>query len=369
MIPIYIPYISNYKTSAIKAINDEWISNHGINVELANTKLKEFLNMKYSILMNNGTSATQCLIYALKYKYPNLNKIYIPNNVFISPINCVVNLYNENIIEVMKIDKNTLNIDVSEEYINSLDKNAAVLIVHNLGNIINVPKLKRLRPDLIFVEDNCEGIFGKYENYYSGTTSLCSALSFYGNKTITTGEGGAFLTNDIDLYKYILKLYSHGMTNIKYIHDVPGNNYRMTNVAAGFLYDQLNDINHILEKKKQIFTNYKKLIQSNNNNKFNNKIINIKNEENTNCSKWMFCMIIKDLNYSHFEKFMNNKNISIRPLFYDLRKHKHLTNLKYKYDEIKIFNNGFMLPSYPQLTYEQQNFIINTISNYIDINL
>ena len=65
------------------------------------------------------------------------------------------------------------------------------------------------------MEDNCEGNLGKYENIYSGTSesTLCSAVSFYANKILTTGEGGAFLTNDKNVYEYIKSIYSHGMTN------------------------------------------------------------------------------------------------------------------------------------------------------------
>ena len=77
--------------------------------------------------------------------------------------------YPKEIIEVMRIIPATMNIDTSEEYIKQLDENSAILIVHNLGNIVNVPKMKRMRPDIIFIEDNCEGLFGKYENIYSGT--------------------------------------------------------------------------------------------------------------------------------------------------------------------------------------------------------
>lgn len=366
MIPIYKPYLSKYKDTAIKAINDEWISNHGIYVELASEKLKNILGINHCILMNNGTSATHCILLALKYKYPNINKIYVPNNVFIAPINCAINVFKADEIEVMKVDPNTLNIDVSEGYINTLEQGSAVLIVHNLGNIINVPRLKCMRPDIVFIEDNCEGIFGKYDGKYSGSASLCSALSFYGNKTITTGEGGAFLTNDTDIYKYILKLYSHGMTNNKYIHDIIGYNYRITNVGAGFLYDQLLDIENILILKKNIFDNYNKLIKSHFD-VFDGLLQDICNEENTECSRWMYCMILNGINYTDLEQYLLEHGISIRPLFYDIRKHKHLQNLLINYEEEKIFTQGFMLPSYPELTFEQQEYIINTLIKYITI--
>jgi dTDP-4-amino-4,6-dideoxygalactose transaminase len=140
----------------------------------------------------------------------------------------------------------------------------------------------------------------------------------------------------------------------------------MTNVSAGFLYDQLNDIDHILTLKNNIFKNYNRLINENITS-FKNKIVDIHNEPGTICSKWIYCIILKDLCYNNFEKFMFENGISIRPLFYDLRSHTHLDGLIYKYDKNTIFNHGFMIPSYPELTYEHQSYIIHTIIKYIHI--
>lgn len=365
MIPIYKPYLNKYKLSAINAIESEWISNHGIYVKLAAEKLKKILGVKYCILMNNGTSSTHCLFKALKYKYQHIKKIYVPNNVFIAPWNCCLMEYPETIMEVMKMDPSTLNIDVSEEYIKTLDKNSAVCIVHNLGNIINIPRLKRLRPDLIFIEDNCEGLFGKYEGEYSGTASLCSAVSFYGNKTITTGEGGAFFTNDDDIYNYINSIYSHGMTSIRYIHDNIATNFRMTNIQAGFLYDQLQDIDHILNLKNKVFDNYKKYLQPLID---SNKIKFLINEENTEHSKWMFTINIPSIKYEEIQEYMKNNNIEIRPIFYDIHEHIHLRKIKNNFnnsDTNKIVNSSIMLPSFPELKEDKQIYIVEILSKFL----
>ena len=364
MIPIYKPYIAKYKISAIDAINSEWISNHGKYINLASDKLKKLIGNKYCILMNNGTSSTHCLFKALKFKYPNINKIYVPNNVFIAPWNCALMEYPETSIEVMKLDTNTLNINTSEEYIKSLDTNSAICIVHNLGNIINVPRLKRLRPDLIFIEDNCEGLFGKYENLYSGSVSLCSAVSFYGNKTITTGEGGAFFTDNDEIFNYINSIYSHGMTSKRYIHCHIATNFRMTNIQAAFLYDQLNDIDHILHLKNTIFNNYNTLIQTLN----NNKIKFIISENNTEHSKWMFSIILLSTIYEDIEEYMKQNNIEIRPIFYDMYTHLHLINIKKHEPEIiSDIYCGILLPSYPELTFDEQSYIISTLNRYFTI--
>ena len=134
MINIYEPKIESYTQSAISAIKDGWISNHGKFVDLANNKLKEVTNTKFSILMSNGTCATHCLFLALKFKYPNINKIYVPNNCYIAAWNSVLMVYSIDQIEVMKMDIHTWNVNIDEEYINTLEKNTAVLIVHNLVN-------------------------------------------------------------------------------------------------------------------------------------------------------------------------------------------------------------------------------------------
>ena len=165
MIPVYKPYLKNYKNLSYEAINSEWISNYGKYISLAEAEFEKILNVKHCILMNNGTASTHCLFLALKYKYPQINNVYVPNNVFIAPWNCALMEYSKTHIKVMKINSDTLNMETSEEYIKSLDKDSCVLIVHNLGNIINIPRLKRLRPDLIFIEDNCEGFLENMKIY------------------------------------------------------------------------------------------------------------------------------------------------------------------------------------------------------------
>lgn len=365
MIPIYKPYITNYKKSAISAINDEWISNYGIFVKNAEEKFKQILDIPYCILMNNGTSATYCLLLSVKFKYPNIKKIYVPNNVFVTVWNCSLMSFDKNKLEVLEIDKKTLNMNVNEDYIKSLDKNSCVFIVHNIGNIINVPRLKRIREDLIFIEDNCEGLFGKYENIYSGMSksSLCSSCSFYANKTLTTGEGGAFFTHNIDIYNYIKSIYSHGMTEVRYIHDKLASNYRMTNIQAAFLYDQLIDIDHILNLKNKIFNNYDLLLKN-----FikNGSILKCTKEDNTIPSNWMYYIIIPNKKFEDIEIFFNEKMIQVRPLFYDIRKHKHLEDINVNYKELDIINNGVMLPSFPELKFEEQEYVINCLKEFIN---
>lgn len=354
MIPIYIPRI--FGDSAKKAIDSSWISSQGEYIEKTKKLLSEKFNIPYTILMNNGTSATHMLIKALKFKHPSINKIYVPNNVFVAVWNVIIYEYPKECIEMLDMDPLTLNMNVDEKYILNLEKNSAVMVVHNIGNIVNVPRLKRLRPDIIFIEDNCEGMFGKYENIYTGTSSssLCSAVSFFANKTITCGEGGAFFTHDEDIYNYIYKTINHGISNKKYIYETLGYNYRMTNIQAALLYDQLLNLDKIIEDKDKIFKKYEKELKN---------IISIPNtEDNTQKSNWIFICGIEGP-YESFELFMKGKNIDIRPFFYDIQLHAHLKYIDSK--EFKLNKTYIMLPSYPDLKDEEQNYIIESIKLYI----
>lgn len=359
MIPIYKPCIVKYKKSAHQCIDDEFISNHGKYVALATDKLASSIGARYCILMNNGTSATHCTIKAIKYKYPNVNKIYVPNYVFAAVWNCVLKEYSIDNVEVMKTNPTTYNIDTSEEYISSLDTNSAMIVVHNLGKIVNVPRLQRIRPDIVFVEDNCEGMFGYYENMFSGTNAFCSSCSFYGNKTLTTGEGGAFFTNDESVYNYIKQYYSHGMGTERYVHDVEGTNYRMTNIQAALLYEQLLDVKTILDIKTKIFTNYYMLLDE----IMDGLYIPIKSEENTTEACWIFSVIIPNTEYKDIEEYLRSRSIEIRPTFYDIHRHRYLMHT-IKHQSVHV-NTAVMLPSYPELTYDEQRYIVTCLRESI----
>ncbi len=371
MIMIYEPNIKNYTKSAIDAITSGWISNHGIYIEKATNLLKNTVGAKHVILMANGTVATHCLFISLKYKHPQIKKIYIPNNCYVAAWNSVLAEYPMEDLEVMKMDIDTWNINTSIEYVNSLEVNSAVLIVHNLGNIVNVPRLKKLRPDLIFIEDNCEGVFGKYDGIFSGTseTTLCSSVSFYGNKIITTGEGGAFVTNDTEIYEYIKKVYSQGMSSQRYIHDTFAYNYRMTNIEAGFLFDQLSDLDNILANKKRIFDGYENLLQDLIN---EGKIKLFKSENNTEFSRWIFALrLVGNVkSMAELTDYFKANNVDIRPFFYPIECHGHLKDIKYEYDEIAHLLNReiIMIPSSPGMSIDEQKYVISIIDKLVHNN-
>lgn len=386
-INIYNPNITRYTKSAIDAIESGWISNHGKYIGMATEKLKEIMKCKHVILMANGTCATHCLFIALKHMHPTITKIYVPNNAYVAAWNSVLMEYSECHLSVMRMNANTWNICTDEDYIATLEPNSAMLIVHNVGNVINVSRLKQMRPDIVFIEDNCEGFLGKYDgmvhsdsdsdSQYSGTSdaSLCSSVSFYGNKIITTGEGGAFITNNDAVYDHILKVYSQGMSSKRYVHDVHAYNYRMTNVQAAFLYDQLSDLDAIIKKKTNVFETYRELLNQPDL-IYSGRVRLFEKEHGTQSTHWIFALRIvgNPKTVDETVEFFNANGIDVRPFFYPIHTHGHLSAVCDKIcdadNAISVLLNKeiIMVPSSPDITLEEQKQVIDVVNKFINEN-
>lgn len=365
MIPIYQPYFNKKNLEyAHKAIDSGWVSSQGEYLDLSKNKLKELLGCKRVILTNNGTSATHLLSLALKYKYPHINKIIVPNNVYVAAWNSF--LFDKN-YELIPIDSDldTWNFDTTK--IKPLiDDKTAILVVHNIGNVVNVPKLKKEFPNTVILEDNCEGFLGKYDNKYTGTESFASSVSFFGNKTITSGEGGAFITNDDDVFEYINKVKSQGQSNEKFIHDVLGYNYRMTNVQAAILYGQMECLSEIKEKKHRIFEKYKSFFRG------VSGVSIQQTDPETEHSEWMFGIRFNNLNYDdkkNLELYLYKSGIDTRPMFYEMKKHKYISHISNEdQNSLKLNEQCLIIPSYPQLTNSQVEFISEKIISFVNGN-
>lgn len=365
MIPVYKPYLPPDSLKwAHDALDSTWLSCHGKYIQIAQEKLQELLSVKYVIPLNNGTSACHLVAKALKTKHQK-SRVIVPNNVYVAAWNAFLFDGNYEIFAI-EPDLNTWNFDLDE-----LDKSirmrpdAAVLVVHNIGNIINVPELQKKYPNTVFVEDNCEGFLGKYDGVYSGTTSYASAISFFGNKNITSGEGGAFITNDEETYLFAKCVQGQGQSEQKFVHKELGYNYRMTNIQAAILCGQLDILPQILEMKERVFYDYRVSFQN------REDILFQVPPPNTQHSNWLFGVRVPgNKSYEQTELFFKNSGIEIRPMFYPIEAHQYLAdNYTVSWsscEKAKLLQQEcFILPSYPELSVIDQGYIVDTVNHYV----
>jgi len=359
---MYQPFLKPAYTAELQAVADAGaltaLTPHRSFVNKGEALLCQRLQSRFALLVNNGTSATHCLFLALKYKYPQLRKIYLPNHVYVAVWNAARYEYAPAQLEVLPVDPHTLNMPEDAEFLQSLDRDAALVVVHNVGNVVHVPRLRALRPDLIVVEDNCEGLFGRHGESFTGTQSFCASVSFFANKTITSGEGGAFLTQDEDVYRYIRKVHSQGQTDERYVHDVLGYNYRLTNVQAALLVPQLEDVSCILDRKREVFRWYKEAITH------PRVTWPVPPAHPTEPACWMVIVRIRGAVYASAQAYFADRCIETRPLFYDVHRHAHLRDLVVPARTAWAPDEWVMLPSYPGLTLPQIQYIGRTVDAY-----
>lgn len=335
--PVYTPDIARYTTSITKAIADGWISSQGEFLELARKELSSRLGSPYVVLVNNGTSATHLLYKSIKFKHPEVKRIYVPDSVFVAVWNCALYEYSPEQIVVLPTNPMTLN----PVFPDTFPPHSALVVVHNIGNVVNVPELKRSHPGLVIVEDCCEAFLESYEGQITGTASLCAAVSFFGNKLVTTGEGGAWYTHDKDLYEIIYKSCHHGTTSERYVYDVLGYNYRMTNLQAALLTDQMRDIDGILERKCAVRNRYSTLLP----------------EWLISSGLWMNVLRIPG---GVSADRLRAVGIDTRPMFYPIHRHSHLRSITAESTDIG-HADLVMIPSSPGLTSYDQAYIATAI--------
>jgi perosamine synthetase len=390
MIPVYKPSLNKeeIKEYLSQVIDSTWLTYAGDFFKITSEKLKKVLDVKHVLLCNNGSSATHLVALALKFKHPEITDIIIPNNVYIAAINAFIQDGNY-ICHSVDADINTWNYSLQEldyqynKISNNGLKKVAILIVHNIGNIINVPKLQRKYPNAVFVVDNCEGFTGSHEGINSASIGLASSISGFGNKTITSGEFGVFCTNDTEVYHYIKCIWGQGMAlsslplddngqeiqslsfllGKRYQHPVLGFNYRATNLQAAVIASQLNSLDEILSKKKRLFGLYRRYCRNLEN------ILPQKIEEDTVHSHWMFGVRILGKKYKEIEKIFLNNGVECRQMFFPLsssftKDRKDV--LLWKETVAQTLNEEcVILPSFPDIADEE---IFQVIKCLIEVN-
>lgn len=362
-IPIYKPYLPKSSLKyAHEALDSTWISSQGKYISMAAEKLQELLGVKYALPVFNGTVACHLLAKCAADK-KGLSSIIVPDNVYVAAYNGFLFDKNWSLISVA-CDLKTWNYDLTalDRVINT-HPDAAVLIVHNIGNIINVPNLQLKYPNTLFLEDNCEGFLGQYNNIYSGTASYASVISFYGNKNLSAGEGGAFLTNDEESYSYAKCIFSQGQSSKRFIHNELGYNYRMTNIQAAILYGQLELAPEIMAKKHNVFESYRSALKD------REDILMQHMEADTEHACWMFGIRVPNHGgYDKAEQYFKQHGIEIRPMFYPIHAHDYLHG-KVSWGDCSnaelLNEEAFILPSYPDLTKEEVKHVLDTLSDYV----
>lgn len=260
-IPLGRPAIGREEINNVTAVlKSGWLTHGDFNLALE-TLIKKYFGVKECVLTNSCASALLASLIALEL--PKGSEVIVPSFTFVASANVIVLAGLKPVF--CEIDINTGNLDVNllEKFITKNTR--AIMPVHFAGQPANMPAVMKLarRYQLKVVEDAAECIGGKWRGKYAGTFGAAGCFSFWATKNITTGEGGAVITNSRRLAEKLRAIIAHGVptSTLDREHQtkpwlreavLPGFNFRLSNLAAAVGTAQFKKLNQLNRKRQRL---------------------------------------------------------------------------------------------------------------------
>lgn len=309
-------------------IDTGWVSSVGSYVDRFERDLAAFVGCKYAIATSNGTSALHiCLILA---GVESGDEVLIPTLTFIATANAVSYIH----AVPHFVDSETISLGVDAErldkYLESVAhivdgvcinratgrRIRALVVMHVFGHPSDLDALMDVarRWNLVLVEDAAESLGSYYHGRHTGNFGQLAALSFNGNKVVTTGGGGAILTNDSDLAKRAKHISTTARVahEWNFLHDEVGYNYRMPNINAALGCAQLERLPSMVERKRRLADGYAKAFAAINGVRF------VGEPQGTSSNYWLNAIMLDGEFASHRDELLgalNDAGFMSRPVW------------------------------------------------------
>ena len=371
-IPLYKIFSDEEDYTLITKIikrGDRWAI--GPEIEEFEESIKNYVGSDYCLTLNSGTSALHASLLA--HNVHSADEVIVPSFSFISTANSVLFVGAKPIFA--DIEEETLGLDPDKISNHISSQTKAIIPMDYAGMSCKIFELIDMakKNNLVLIEDAAESLGAKVSGTKVGSKADCAIFSFCGNKVITTGEGGAVVTNSKEVYEKIKLIRSHGRTDSKNYFSDPSNpeyinlgyNWRMSSITAALGISQISKLDKII-KLRQTNANYisSRLSKI-------SKITTPMPPENYDHIYQMYSIILQnnDLRNS-LHNFLLEKRIFSKVYFEPI----HLTPF-YKSQNSNtsqlpvtedISSRILTLPLYPNMTNEEKNYLIDSVSEFFE---
>ena len=251
-IPVAAPMIGEMEIAYVTdAVKSTWVSSLGPYIERFEREFADYVGVPYAVAVSNGTTALHLALHALGIG-PG-DEVLVPDLTFVATAHTV--LQTGAVPVFIDVESDTWCMDPAAVRRAITPRTKAIIPVHLYGHPADMTTLQRIADEhnLILVEDAAEAHGAEVAGRRVGSLSRVGVFSFYGNKIITTGEGGMLTTADGELAERLRYLKDHGMTAARrYYHTELAFNYRITNPQAALGVAQLLQIEEFIRKKRLI---------------------------------------------------------------------------------------------------------------------
>jgi perosamine synthetase len=347
-----------YVTDAVKS---GWVSSLGHYIEDFERHFAAFCGTRFALTASNGTTGLHLALLAMGIKAGD--EVIIPDLTFIATANAVA--YIGAVPVPVDIDAETLCISAAAIEKAITPKTRAIMPVHLYGHPADMDPINAIaeRRGLAVIEDAAEAHGAEYRGRRVGALGRCGVFSFYGNKVITSGEGGMITTDDEALYLKAKRLRDHAMSPTRrYWHEEIGFNYRMTNLQAALGVAQLERIDEFLAGRREIMGWYRAGLGSRPGLRLNRDAGWARN------AYWMICLEVEGLDEAARDRLMaalKREGVDSRPYFYPVSDMPMYPRADTPVTH-RISPSGINLPSYVGLTQDDVRSICGTVERCLE---
>lgn len=350
--PVSKPSVTLSERSYVDAALRDCRLTQGENVAAFERKLAKFLDVPHVVACTSGTTALHLALAALHIG-PG-DEVIVPDLTYVATANAV--RYTGATVVLADVDEFSGCLSVNDMSFRMTSRTKAVMPVHLYGVACEMMAIVRrtamLAQGVSIVEDAAEGFGGFYNSYALGTIGACGTFSFYGNKILTTGEGGAVTTSSSHLAERLRHLRGMAQTE-RYFHDEIGFNYRMTDIQAAIGLGQMDRIDGMLQQRRDICELYASRLWAT---PFTKEM-----------APWLFTFQLpRHVDRAYMMYQLATKGIETRPTFVPLHRMPMFAGEDADYPNACQFGDrGLCLPTYPDLKLSEVEEICDEVERQI----
>lgn len=330
-------------------------------INLFEQKFKEFLGVKFAIATSSCTGALHLGMAALGIGRGD--EVILADTNWIATASPIVNLGATPVFVDILPDSWCIDPDQVEAAITPCTK--AIVAVHIYGNLCNMDRLLAIgeKYGIPVIEDAAEAIGSVYHGKPAGSMGIFGSFSFHGTKTLTTGEGGMFVTNDPGLFELVLTMSNHGRSRSQtkqFWPDIVGFKYKISNIQAAIGCAQIERINELIAKKREILNIYKSALLYHGGLSMNPEPEGVIN------GAWMPTVVFDPqtgITREILQNAFREENIDARVFFWPLSGLPMFESKPSNIYSWSIPERAINLPSYNDISHSELFFVIECIQN------
>jgi perosamine synthetase len=365
MIPVCEPVMDGReKEYVLEAIETNWISSAGKYISRFEKMLAAYTGVPYGIACSNCTTALHMSLIALGIG-PG-DEVIIPDFTLIVSANTVILAGARPVLA--DVDARTWCIDPDRIEEKITERTRAIMPVHMYGHPCDMERIMAIaaRHNLYVIEDCAQSVGAEVNGKQAGSFGDTACYSFYGNKILTTGEGGMVLCRDKAIADRLHLLRNQGFQEPRFVHEVMGFNYRMTNLQAAIGVAQMESVDEKVARKRWIGQTYNELLANQ-----TDLLIPVEEPWAKNVY-WMYGIVIQDsfgVGKDDLMKMLKEKGVDTRAFFCPMSMQPVYSGDDPRFPDqsgeypvsVDLWNRGLYLPSGLGLTRGQMEEVVEKL--------